>query len=218
MKLKHFLQLIILFLLFWGFSLPCMADNLSADEAKNWAENKGREILDIITGDDIYTKMDQIDNIVQNDVDLDYAAKFVMGKYWRQMSEEQKQRYIPLFKRYTESLYKSYQFDIKKGAIDFSVDKALPSKIGADVYCTVKINAVEDKVDEEHKGGVKVIFVLVKVDGRIKVRDMKIEESSFLHSYRDRFYKMIHEDNEDEIDWFLETLEEIADDNQEKFE
>ena len=218
MKLKHFLQLIILFLLFWGFCFPCLADNLSADEAKIWAENKGREILDVITGDNIYTKMDQIDNIVQNDVDLDYAAKFVMGKYWRQMSEDQKQRYIPLFKRYTESLYKSYQFDIKKGAIDFSVDKALPSKIGADVYCTIKVNSVEENVDEEHKGGVKVIFVLVKVDGRIKVRDMKIEESSFLRSYRERFYKMIHEDNEDEIDWFLDTLEEIANDNEENFE
>ena len=195
-----------------------MAESLTASEAQNWAENKGREILDIVTGDDFYTKMDKIDAIVQNDVDLDYAAKFVMGKYWRQMSEEQKQKYVPLFKKYTQSLYKSYQFDIQKGAIDFSVDNALPTKIGADVYCTVKINDVEDKVDEEHKGGVKVIFVLVKVDGRIRVRDMKIEESSFLHSYRERFYKMIHEDNEDEIDWFLETLEEIANDNEENFE
>lgn len=218
MKLKHFLQLIIPFLLFWGFSLPCMADNITSEEAKNWAENKGHEILDIITGDDLYTKMDQIDNIVQNDIDLDYAAKFVMGKYWRQMSEEQKQKYIPLFKRYTKSLYKSYQFDIKKGAVDFSVDKALPTKIGADVYCTVTINTVEKNIDDKYKGGIKVIFLLVKVDNRIKVRDMKIEESSFLHSYRERFYKMVHEDNEDEIDWFLETLEEITNDNEENFD
>ncbi|MBQ8481266.1 MAG: ABC transporter substrate-binding protein [Alphaproteobacteria bacterium] len=195
-----------------------MADNITSEEAKNWAENKGHEILDIITGDDLYTKMDQIDNIVQNDIDLDYAAKFVMGKYWRQMSEEQKQKYIPLFKRYTKSLYKSYQFDIKKGAVDFSVDKALPTKIGADVYCTVTINTVEKNIDDKYKGGIKVIFLLVKVDNRIKVRDMKIEESSFLHSYRERFYKMVHEDNEDEIDWFLETLEEITNDNEENFD
>lgn len=218
MKLKYFLRLIILFLLFCGISFPCLAQDLSAEEAENWALNKGHEILNILTtarGEDKFAKLDEI---ADNDVDLDYAAKFVVGKYWRQMSEEQKQKYLPLFKRYTKSLYKSYSLDLQEGDVNFTVDKVLTNPEGADVYCSVKVKMIEQNVDDKSKGGVKAIFSLVKIDGRIKVRDLKIEESSFLNAYRDRFYKMIHEDSDDEIDWFLEDLETIVEDNEEKFE
>ena len=105
---------------------------------------------------------------------------------------------------------------MNEGDVEYSVDKVLPTKSGVDVFCSIKIKAVEENVDDKSKGGIKAVFSLVKVGGRIKVRDLKIEESSFLNAYRDRFYKMIHEDNEDEIDWFLETLEEIVRDNEEK--
>lgn len=216
MKLKHFLQLIILFLLFWGFCLPCSAENLTTAEAQKWAENKGQEILNILTDNSLEDKFVKLDEIADNDVDLDYAARFVVGKYWKQMTDEQKQKYLPLFKRYTKSIYKSYSLDMNEGDVEYSVDKALPTKFGVDVFCSIKIKAVEENVDDKSKGGIKAVFSLAKVDGKIKVRDLKIEESSFLHAYRERFYKMIHEDNEDEIDWFLETLEEIVRDNEEK--
>lgn len=218
MKLKYFLQLIILFFGCCFISIPCMAENFTAQQASNWAENKGREILDILTVEDNEDKYEKLDVILQNDVDLDYAAKFVVGKYWRQMNEDQREKYIPLFKRYTKSIYKGYSLDLKKGDVNFSVDKSLVDQKGVDVYCTVFIKALEDNVDNASKGGIKVIFSLVKVDDNIKVRDLKIEQVSFLRSYRDRFYKMIHDDNEDEIDWFLETLEEIVQDNEEKNE
>lgn len=217
MKLKHFLQLIILFLLFFGISLPCRAENLSTREAQIWAENKGREILSILTAGGKDDKFAKLDEIADNDVDLQYAARFVVGKYWKQMSEKQKQKYVPLFKRYTKSLYKSYSLDLKDGDVEYSVDKALSTKTGVDVFCSVKIAEIEKNVDNNSKGGINAVFSLVKINNKIKVRDLKIEESSFLRAYRERFYKMIHEDNEDEIDWFLEELEAIVQDNEEKF-
>lgn len=218
MKLKYFLRLIILFLLFCGISFPCLAQDLSTKEAENWTLNKGHEILNILTTESGEDKFIKLDEIVDNDVDLDYAAKFVVGKYWRQMSETQKQKYLPLFKRYTKTLYKSYSLDLRKGDVDFTVDKVLITPIGADAYCSLKIKVIEQNVDDKSKGGVKAIFSLVKTDGKIKVRDLKIEESSLLNAYRDRFYKMIHEDSDDEIDWFLEDLETIVEDNEENFE
>ena len=214
MKLKSFLQLIILFLLSFAFINICRAESIQVQEAQNWAESKGHEILGILTSEDSGDKLAKLDEIIDNDVDLDYAARYVVGKYWKLMTDEQKNIYLPLFYRYTKGIYKSYSVDLKEGDVDFIVDKALPTKVGADVFCTVKINAVEQKVDDASKGGVKAIFSLVKIDGHIKVRDLKIEESSLLRAYRERFYKMIHEDNEDEIDWFLESLEEIVQDNE----
>lgn len=216
MKIKYFLQLIILFLMFFALGLPCRAETLTSEEAQNWAENKGHEILGILTGDD-EDKFAKLDEIADNDVDLDYAAKFVVGKYWRQMTEEQKQKYVSLFHRYSKSLYKSYLPNLPEGEIFFSVDKTIVTKIGADVYCTLKIKSVEQNVDEASKGGIKATFILVKNDGQIRVRDLKIEESSFLQAYRERFYKMIHEDSDDEIEWFLEDLETIVRDNEVAF-
>ncbi|MBP5215799.1 MAG: hypothetical protein J6039_04500, partial [Alphaproteobacteria bacterium] len=81
MKLKHFLQLIILFLF---FAIPTAFSQLTdtdVREARFWAEGKGKQIVDILTstsGD----KYQRLDNILHNDVDLEYAAKFVIGKYW----------------------------------------------------------------------------------------------------------------------------------------
>ena len=46
------------------------------------------------------------------------------------------------------------------------------------------------------------------------VQDMKIQESSMLLSFRDRFNKMIQVDSDGEIDWFLEDLEVIVSDNE----
>ena len=39
-------------------------------------------------------------------------------------------------------------------------------------------------------------------------------ENSFLISYRERFYQMIHEDNDDDIDWYLEDLENRIEDSE----
>ena len=213
MKLKHFLQLIILFLF---FAIPTAFSQLTdtdVREARFWAEGKGKQIVDILTstsGD----KYQRLDNILHNDVDLEYAAKFVIGKYWRQMSEEQQETYLDLFDRYVSAAYKTYPLNIQEGDVSFTVDKILPENKIINIFCTVFVKNIEQNVDEQSQGGIKVIFALVKDGDSFKVRDLKIQESSFLQSYRTRFYKMIHEDSDDEIEWFLEDFENLVIENE----
>lgn len=207
--MKHFLQLIILFLTFC-FAVPfSSAAELSADEARVWVDNKGKQILDIMTSADRTQKFEQLDSLLLNDVDLDYAARFVVGKYWKTMSEEQKAKYTELFKKYTSALYKGYPINLEKGEVTYTVDKVVADKNSQFVYCTIFIKSVETHVDEASKGGIEVIFRLVKNQDRIQVRDIKITETSFLLAYRERFYKMLHDDDDD-IDWFLEDLEQLT--------
>lgn len=214
MKLKF----IFWFTAFWGILLYPSLSSASAftqTEALNWANRKGKEIISILTSNDTPDKYASLDYILDNDVDLDYAAKFVVGKYWKQMTSEQQDRYLSLFRRYAKIVYRSYSLDIPKGEVYFTVDKAIITKPDtADTFCTIYINSVEKNVDEASKGGIKTIFTLHKQNNTIKVRNLKIEESSFLSAYRQRFYKMIHEDSEDEIDWFLEDFETIVTDNE----
>ena len=222
MKIKYFLQLIIMFLSISYTNVLLASTSVPQNEAKNWANFKGEQILKILSDTNLTTKYKQLDKILYEDIDLDNAAKFVMGKHWRQMSDNQKEIYIPLFKRYISSLYKGYPLELKNGDIQYDVNRIIENKNTTDVFCNIKIKALENAVDEQSKGGFDVLFVLVKKQNKIMVQDMKIQESSLLLSFRDRFNKMIQVDSDGEIDWFLEDLEIIVSDsekeNQEKLE
>ena len=152
------------------------------------------------------------------DIDLDFAARFVLGKYWRQMTDAQKEQYVPLFKRYVAALYKSVPLNIDTDDIHFTIDKVVETPKGMEVWCTIQIKKIEQAADQQSKGGIKVLFTLVENNAHIQVRDLKVEESSLLISYRDRFYKMIHQDSDDELEWFLEDFEALVQDTEQKNE
>lgn len=212
MKRNCFLQLIILFL---GLLIPAVAfaaANITPPEAEKWANNKGQEILQILADKNLDKKYAALDTILYNDIDLDGAAKFAIGKYWKTMTTEQQKTYVPLFKRYISSLYKGYPLDLGEGSVKFSISKVLPTSDGADVWCNIRLK----NLDSPDGNGFNVLFSLIKNNNRIQVRDLKIAESSLLRAFRNRFYKMIHTDNDDEIDWFLEDLQTITNDKEEK--
>ena len=215
MKIKSFLQLIILF-----FGIFCFnagnASALTPQAAKQWAQNKGEQILQILSAPNSAQKYAELDTILAQDIDLDHAAKFVVGKYWRQMTPEQQAEYVPLFKRYVSALYKSVPLDIKTDSIHFQIDKTAQTSAGTEVWCTIFAPQIEKTADEKSQGGIKVLFILTDANGHIQVRDLKVEESSLLLSYRDRFYKMIHEDSDDDMTWFLEDLTALTQDTEEK--
>ena len=214
MKIKYFLRLIILFLL---ILLPFDSANavLNTVTAQNWASEKGEQILHILAQPTSAEKYASLDKILAQDVDLDHAARFAVGKYWKKMTAEQKDKYLQIFKNYTSALYQSYPLELEQGAVTYTIDKVVGDKDSQYVHCTIFINAVEKNVDSDSQGGVKVIFRLVKNDERIQVRDLQITETSFLLAYRERFYKMIHDDDDD-MDWFLEDLEQTTHDMEEE--
>lgn len=212
--MKYFLQLIILFFgLSYGASVSAKV-NITEKEAENWAAHKGEELLQVLAETDLDVKYAALDRILLQDVDLDYAAKFVVGKYWRKMTEEQKKRYVPAFKRYATALYKKYPLNFGEGMIKYQVEKAIPDKDVMNVWCLISLVGNDNSENNNATSGFKVLFVLTNNNGHIQLRDLKIGESSLLFSYRDKFYKMIHEDSDDEIDWFLDDLENMAGDEE----
>ncbi len=218
MKRKYFLLLIILFLSFVCSFSGLAAENINPSAAEKWANSKGEQILRILADKNLKRKYKELDTILYNDIDLDNAAKFVCGKYWKKMTAEQQQKYVPLFKRYINSIYKSYPLDFGDGSIGFKVQKVVPTKTGADVWCLIKLEKLINPSEAKNESGFSVLFSLTKNKGHIQVRDLKIGESSLLMAMRNRFYKMIYEDNDEELDWFLEDLETITKDNEQKNE
>lgn len=212
--MKVLLKLMIFFAVLFA-ETNSWAAQIGVKEAEKWANSKGSQILQILADTNLERKYKALDEIFYKDIDLDHAAKFAVGKYWKKMTAEQQKQYVPLFKQYVNSLYKGYPLNLGEGDIAFSVTKVLPAKKGADVWCNISLKEPVD-TEKSVQAGFNVLFVLVKNGGNIQVQDLKIGESSLLLAFRDRFYKMIYNDSDEDMEWFLEDLQTVTTDNQQK--
>ncbi len=200
MIVKSFLKVIIFTSAFF-FALPAHAAPVPAAEAKVWVQDKGLKILDAFGEKDISKKHQVLDEMFLNYIDLDYISKFVIGKYWRQMTSEQKKQYQALFKRYALAVYKSFPLSFEN-KIKFDVAGAAEEKDYTNVVVNIKLPSNQEGVNNN----ILVTFRLDKTGSRIKITDIKLAEASLILSYRSRFYQMVMDADED-MGWFLEDFE-----------
>lgn len=205
MKSNNFLRLIIVSFLLLSSSFV-KASVISADEAKAWADEKGQTLLKAFSEKDTEVKYQKLDNLFLNDVDLNHISKFVIGKYWRQMSDTQKTRYQDVFKRYSLAVYKSFPLEFDMDKIKYTIISAQANAKDTNVVANIDLQMGYKPEDRQ---SILVDFRLHKVGGKIKLIDIKLAESSLILSYRNRFYEMISGNDED-IEWFLEDLETIT--------
>ena len=149
-------------------------------------------------------KYKKLDELFLNYVDLDYISRFVVGKYWRQMSAEQQKKYQELFTRYALNVYKGFPL-----SFDDNLDFVISDVERDGEYALVRTN-----IDYRGMDGKATTFLVEfrvhKKNGRIMITDIKVAESSLILSYRGRFYQMIA-DADEEMEWFLEDFELLAD-------
>lgn len=207
MKSNLFLRVIIL-LFCLQLSIPAQAEIITDPEARNWVEDKGQQLILAFGEPDITKKYEMLDNMLVSFVDLNYVSKFVMGKYWRQMTTEQQNEYQELFQRYALSIYKSFPLDYDGEHIKFEIIKVMPESTKTTVRTKIDMSAfVQD--ENSPLADIYVDFILRKDNGKIKIIDLKLGESSLILSYRSRFYEMIVKDDGD-VSWFMEDLSDIT--------
>ena len=198
MKSKNFIYFTFLCTFIFKVAI-CLANPITPQEAETFAREQGNTLLQTLAENDLQKKYQKIDNMFLNNVDLDYIGRFVIGKYWREMTEEQRQQYLSLFKRYVISTYKGFplQFEDK---ITFDITSIRQD--GNDVFVTANIIYHRDTGNETFL----TEFRMHKPQDKILLLDIKFGESSLILSYRSKFYQMIKSADED-IDWFLEDFE-----------
>lgn len=136
---------------------------------------------------------------------MDYIGKFVVGKYWRQMSAEQQARYQKIFKRYAISVYKGFPLSFEQ-RISFAVTGAKSGDAYVDVTAAVDVGG---KNEQEKPQVFLVTFRLAEKNSELRIIDLKLAESSLILSYRTRFYELFAADDGD-VEWFLEDLENMT--------
>lgn len=209
MKSNYFLRLITLFVCL-TCALPAFADPLSEEEARVFGETKGRELLNTFAEKDLAVKYRKLDDLFLNYVDLDYISRFVVGKYWRRMTPEQQKKYQELFTRYALNTYKGFPLDFADN-LDFEI-----TGTRRDGQYVLVQTGIDYRGMDGNMTTVLVEFRVHKKDGRIMLTDIKVAESSLILSYRNRFYQMIAEVDE-EMEWFLEDFELLADSSEQYY-
>lgn len=117
-------------------------------------------------------------------VDIDWIARFVLGKSWNVASEAQKERYMDLYRRYlTETYVANFAEKPEKRIRD------------------IKIYGVTEAVEPEdfnvrtlmmlaNSEDLQVNYLVNEQDGKYKVRDIAIENISLITTHRAEFREM----------------------------
>ena len=208
MLMKKFLA--FLFIFFFGVVSSLRAEKTEAD-VRNFLNEKGQKLIITLGSSDLEEKYDILDEMFENNVDVDYIARFVMGQYYRNMTDEQKKKYHELFKRYIVSLYKSYPLDFETKGLGFEISAV---KKNGKYFDASTIVDLPEKYQTEAVKKVSVDFKLTENNGQFQLVDLKIGEVSMIVTLRNRFSNMIKE-AEEEIDWFLEDFEDLTKSNEE---
>ena len=136
--------------------------------------------------------------------DTEYAARLVLGQYWRTATPDQKKRFIDAF-------YRSLLNNYGSALADFTADrlKVYPSKVdpGAD-HTTVRTEVKRDSGDR-----IAVNYSLRKTPEGWKAYDVNIDGISYVKSYREDFGAQIQQQGIDSVIARLEKGEKPSDIN-----
>jgi phospholipid transport system substrate-binding protein len=174
--------------------------------AKDWVNDTGRKLIDTLSNSNIEEKYMGLENIFNEDIDTNYMARFVIGKYWRLMNDEQQERYLSLFDRYAISLYKNYPLNFDTTGLDFEVVSVNQNQKFTDVTCSITL---PEQFATETMKNINVKFKLSQENNKTKIVDLILGQSSLLQTYRNRFYNNIKELDE-EMEWFLEDFHDMV--------
>jgi phospholipid transport system substrate-binding protein len=188
---------------------------ISSSEARLWANTKGQELIQALSEKNLAVKYDRLDKLMDENVNLDYVSKFVIGKYRRKMTPEQATTYNQLFHRYVKSLYKTTDLSFDAQTISFKINSVTEHEKFASVVCIVTPPKLEKNIEIQD---IPIKFKLIRGDKRkIQAVDVEISDISMVIEYRKRFYQMIKNEGEN-IGWFLEKFEAQVKANEENAE
>src|ERR1700730_8735586 len=143
-----------------------------------------------------------VDKYLLPHFDTEYAARLVLGQYWRTATPDQKKRFVDAF-------YHSLLQNYGSALADFTADKlkVFPSKVTpSDDHATVRTEIKRDSGDR-----ISVNYVLHKTPEGWKAYDVNIDGISYVKSYREDFGSQIAQQGIDSVIARLERGEKPSD-------
>ena len=145
----------------------------------------------------------QFTELVMSSIDMNLISKFVLSKYWKLASDDQKKAYLVAFKQYFISSYanKLDQYSGEKVVI--------VSSNAAKKFVIVKSNIVRDGTDTLK---IELDWRLLTRDGQTKIIDLSIEGISLIIAQREEFQSFLA-NNDNSLDALINKLNSINNKN-----
>ena len=141
----------------------------------------------------------QFTELVMSSIDMNLISKFVLSKYWKLATDDQKKAYLSAFKQYFISSYAN-KLD------QYSGEKVIiVSSNAAKKFVIVKSNIVRDGTDTLK---IELDWRLLSRDGQTKIIDLSIEGISLIIAQREEFQSFLS-NNEGNVDALIEKLNSI---------
>lgn len=158
----------------------------SPHAAAHYIQALGDEALAIISNKALSKnqKQSKLETLFANSVDFDWVARFVIGRYWRQASEEQKSRYVQEYKKFLTLHYTSRFTDYTSGSFKVTDIRDM----GEGEYMV----SMELKSDE--KSNDPPVFIDYRIrseQGHFKIIDVVVEGVSLITTQRSEFASVI---------------------------
>ena len=183
------------------FFILISLNNLSAKEPSELINEIVDEASFILSSSDpVESKIIKLNNIAEINVDIDGIGMYTLGKYRKNLNEEQKIKYKKLFKSYFLKSFSSRLVD----------------------YSDPKINVVSEKKINEKYTIVSTLLEAttknpeIKIDWRIYtknperplIRDLIVEGLSLARTQKEEFNSII-QNNDGDINYLFKSLEEF---------
>ena len=194
---------IFLLVLTFSFLSTFVFANFEAEEkfVSNFADNA----ISILGNDNlnISQKNLQFTDLVMSSIDMNLISKFVLSKYWKIASQEQRDVYIKAFEEYFISSYAN-KLD------QYSGEKiVIVSSDAAKKFVIVKSNIVRDGADTLK---IELDWRLLTRDGQTKIIDLSIEGISLIVAQREEFQSYLS-NNDGDLDALINKLRSINNKN-----
>ena len=145
----------------------------------------------------------QFTELVMSSIDMNLISKFVLSKYWKLATDDQKKAYQVAFKQYFISSYAN-KLD------QYSGEKVIiVSSNAAKKFVIVKSNIVRDGTDTLK---IELDWRLLTRDGQTKIIDLSIEGISLIIAQREEFQSFLA-NNDNSLDALINKLNSINNKN-----
>lgn len=173
---------------------PAAAPAQNGGAAQTYVDGLAQQVLAIVkdSGTDKVERTKKIEALFTDKVDMDFIARFVLGKAWRAATPEQQQAYITAYKPF---LLKNYASRLAK----YSGQTYSLKKTRNDGNASVVTMEIQDTNGQSFL----VDYRLREQGGNFKVLDIIVEGVSLLSTQRSEFASIIDQKG---IDGLTEAL------------
>jgi phospholipid transport system substrate-binding protein len=183
-----------------GVATAALTTNGAGDmrqRAAHAVEHLGKEAVAILSDSSLNReqRFDYFHKVLSRDLDIPVLAKFMLGRHWKRVTDEQRAAYIEVFKEFILQIYSTRLGGARIDA--FHVIKVVKAKNGKDFF-------VHSKVTRSGAGPVHATWRIRPYGDEFRIVDLVIEGISMALTLRQEFSSILRKNNG--IDKLIERL------------